>query len=497
MNIELSKTTILVATALAMAGCATHQPTDPESLGEIAASRMEELYDYNPTDPLTLGEVAALTLARNGDIAIKSIERQVEYGQRVVNNLDYLPKLSAEIEKTSRDSLPLSTSARVGDIDLGAVDKVPSYSALEDEKNTKLGLRWDLLNVINTYYLHQQQLGKEEIARLNEERAAQNVVRDAQAAYHLKAADDSVGRRIIRLSKQLNEQLEQVCREIPQNHSSTAVLLEKCEIGLSKVHSIAGVKSVLEKADVKLAALIRVNPKYHIDVQPPSFADPGPLKMSTDELVEYTLDNRPELAIERTKINNDKIGEQQAWSKVLPSIEIGIEQNTTDNPFIVNDEWEESYVRVNWNLIDQVIGAPFRAQVAKYKQALGEARYNNLIVTSIGQVYLGVDRYNTARSRWLTNYRRTQIAEQKHERSNKRKKNGSMSELDHLIEQLNYVAQEYNYRADYAEMMDALSQLYLSMGIPMISLIEEGDSIESLAQRFNDSLSTLALVQVN
>ena len=57
------------------------------------------------------------------------------------------------------------------------------------------------------------------------------------------------------------------------------------------------------------------------------------------------------------------------------------------------------------------------------------------------------------------------------------------------------MAQEYNYRADYAEMMDAISQLYLSIGIPMISLIQEGDTIETLSARYEQNLASLGIVE--
>jgi len=119
--------TLLAATMATLGGCATYEQQTPESLGEITGKRLPDIYDYAPAKPLSLGEVAALTLARNGDIAVKDIEIAIAYGQKVVNNLGYLPTLSAELERTSRSNLALSTSARVGDIDLGAVDKIPSY----------------------------------------------------------------------------------------------------------------------------------------------------------------------------------------------------------------------------------------------------------------------------------------------------------------------------------------------------------------------------------
>ncbi|MCP3851843.1 MAG: hypothetical protein GY694_16645, partial [Gammaproteobacteria bacterium] len=173
--------------------------------------------------------------------------------------------------------------------------------------------------------------GKEDIARFNRERAAQNVVRDSMAAYYLKAANESLGDELTALSKELDAKLEALCKNIPANNKSTPVLLDKCDSGLAKVHAIAGVRSTLAKADVNLAALIRVDPKHHIAVQPPSFADPRPLQMNTEELVEYALSHRPELLIEQTNINNERIEEQRARSKVLPGVEIGVTQNTTDN----------------------------------------------------------------------------------------------------------------------------------------------------------------------
>ena len=173
--------------ALLLTGCAPRaSQIDFDAKGKEFNKRMAQVYNWTPAKPLTKAEVAAWTFLRNRDIKLKFIELEGESARAVLASTDALPGIIANYQHTYRSKLSLSTSKRLGEVDLGEVDSVPSYSSEKDNDSASIGIHFDVINMLKNYMLAEKAGNEREISRLNLERAAEQSIREAFAAYYMR-----------------------------------------------------------------------------------------------------------------------------------------------------------------------------------------------------------------------------------------------------------------------------------------------------------------------
>jgi len=466
------KTKLFTLTAISL--CVSSCGTTPEiPIKEDHTDTYHALYANPVTGALTLSDTIAYMLKRNADRHVKLLEQSLAQAETFEGNYSLLPKLSARTHYISRSDLQLTTSERLTEdgeeTDLGDIDTVPSFSSEKDTTTTDIGLSWDILNVFNQYYTNKQLRDESLISQLNTIRSTQNAVRDIMATYYLAWADSLLHDDLVSEAKAIDQAAKERCVEAWNNIASyTDELLNDCDAMLETGKSFQATATKLKDGKTKLAALITTSPESDFSITGVQYLDPGELKTQPELMIEVAMRQRPELLVEEYKKRIARNDQKKAWLGLFPKLEIGIRANTTDNPFVVNDDWTETYVNFDWAIIDNLLTAPLRAKVAKYREKLAGARQEALIVTIVSQVYLAAERYKSARANWLSSYRLEESKRHLVNRAVAGYNAKTISNVQYRSSRSDHLRARFSTIIHYAEMQDALAQLILSLGYNLV-----------------------------
>ena len=493
---KINKLALTIAT-LCLTACASSKgPVTPTFQANDIASEITQIYDFVPPQNLKLNEVMAYVLTRNQDMATKRHEKSIAEGDKIFASLDYLPQITATLDNRERDRLNLSTSARLGEAPIEGVDTTPSFSAPLEVQNRTLSARWDLLNIIENYLVNvPKKKNAIYIAQLNREKAAQNVFRDVHSAFYLTAIYQTEGVALISLRNKLKNNLNEICEPILESEVMDDVLATRCTSGLETLNNVDNLIQKLQAAEINLAALMRVSPDVQISLATPDFSDPGYIDVDVEGLVDVALANRPEIAIEIIKERNAKLDKRGAYLDILPSLEFGYSYNETDNPFIVNSEWEEESVALTWNIIGKAIGAPFQAKAANRRGLLANSRKRAFALVAITQTHLAHQRYVGSRETWINTHRQMRIETRRSEKQEALFANGQLSEVVYLTDRINKIFATVKAKASHVEMTDSIAQLMLSIGVPVTPSVDSSRSFDELARKIEKQLQALSILE--
>lgn len=474
--------------------CTTTERMSKNEWNDAARTEKSTLYKSIPDRPLSLEDAYSHALMNNQDIKTKFLEKEIAEGDKLYANIDYLPQVRLNLIDTNRDTLRLSTSTRLGQGAIPGVDTVPSYSSLKDEQNASLRMSWDLLNVARNFLTHKQKGNEQYIAELNYERAAQNAFRDVFPNYTLNALLQSDGKQLEQTAKELSFEIDNVCSKILDEVSVDESLVTSCTQSLETVSNVSAIMDKLYQAELNLKALMSVSPSTNLTLVSPIYTDPGDLNITTKELIDYAVTNRPELGVELYRERNAKLEKKKAWVDIFPSVEIGYSKSDTDNPFVVNQDWEESSFNITWNLISKVIGAPFRAKQAERKSLLAKSRYRALLITTITQIELAHPLFESSRDRWLNSRKIAKISKKQLQKKNTLFANNQISKVEFLKSKIDSIQHQLQAGVDYGKMIDAMAMLYLSAGIPLTPSMEQAKSQDELIKAVGWKLRELSIV---
>ena len=309
------KMLITLMIVLALAACASTPEITPSEQRDIAKEEMTDVYDFKPSGPMSLNAVISNVILRNQDVWTKEYELQVAEGDKLLANLEYLPKLTATLNQKNRDRLLLTTSARLGEEPIEGVDTIPSYSAPTDVRTESIRLHWDLTQLWLNFLTSKQKGNAHWIAKLNRERAMQNIFRDVFPAYDLTTINQAEGVELANLKRNIKDNIDRICVSIVEEAVLNDVLASNCTSALSNHSTAVDLLASLKEADLNLHALMAVHPDVEIPLQQPMISDPGPLLWDTDRLIDFAVANRPELGVEIYKQRNSKIEKTKAWAR--------------------------------------------------------------------------------------------------------------------------------------------------------------------------------------
>ena len=491
MKINMKKTVLVLMTASLTACVGKQLPVTPDEQHAVSLAEMERVFNFRPDRVLGLQDVIGYTMTRNQDVITKNFELEISRGEKLFANLGYLPTLEASLRDTRRDSLLLTTSERLGQPPIEGVDTIPSFSAPQDVRNESVAIKWDLLNVAKNYLTVKQKANEEYIAKNNRERTAQNIFRDIYPAYSLSTINQHEGKQLKALSAKLKFALDKRCSVFGGGGAINGndALATNCMSALSSINNVKDLLSSLRSAELNLHALMSVPSDHEILLEKPRFTDPGAIQMDLDELLDYAIANRPELGVEIYRERIAKLDKQKAKIDILPSVEFGYTYNETDNPFVVNQEFEESSFNVTWNLISKVIGTPLRIRQADRQAQLAKSRYRALLITILTQTELAHSEFITAREKWINSYQKHKIQAKIQLRNRSKYEAGAISEIEHYKNEIDAVLSQMQVSADYGRMIDGLSMLYLSIGIPVtpnLDITDPSRLVDLIAARLRE-----------
>ena len=486
------------ALAVLLAGCAI-QPqalTSDEMVSFSEANLSALAADQEPiTGPVTLYEAMARALKYNLDFRVERMKQALAMGDVELKSWEMLPSLVAEAGYSGRSNEPGGSSEN---LITGVQSLAPSKSTEKNMFSAKLEFSWDILDFGLSYVRAKQAADRALIAQERTRKVANRIIEDVRTAFWRAASAQRLGAVMRRLRSRVSVALANARRQERSGTEPLAALTYEREL-ISIRRQLAELERNLRVAREQLALLMNVAPGMDFRLAIPKRRPVG-LNMRWDapRMVEIALRNRPEL---RDLAYQQRINAQEANAAVLemlPGIKLYAGPNWDSNKYLYNNNWVSWGARTTWNLLN-LFRLPVRQRQIKAREKLLKAQAQAMAMAIIAQVHI-------ARVRHLYQQRVFRAAadyfDVQRRILNKIKAaalNDAASEQSLIREQMNTVLAAVKYDVAYAELQNAIANVYASLGLdPFDTPVGPETSVRELAAALKRAWrKPLQLAQVN
>ena len=464
-------------------GCATK--VDPLSSDERyarAAQDMASMFNNQEpvTAPITIGEAIARALSYNLDHRLKRMETALATRQYQFDRTGMLPNLVADAGYSKRSNQPGANSV---DIDTGEETLANSTSTERTNEFSDLIFTWNTLDFGLAYYTAKQSSNEVLIAEERRRKTIQNISQDVidafWKAWMAQSLEPKIDSLLAEASSALSDSRQLVARGVQD--SSSALSLQSSI--LNTMNSLVEMRDRVDLGRARLGALLNIPPGTSFRVAPPTAMDvPARLSEAVDEISQQALLNRPELREEDYRKRVTQIEVKKALLKMFPQLTFSTGGYRNENEFLVNNDWTEIGADLSWDLLG-ILNASAERRFQKASVNVADARRVALSLAVITQVYLGVSRYELARSRYASASElydiRSQLA--RNDRSSGSRASG-IEELDSRAAEL---AAEMRRNLAFAETQAAFARVINSVGIDPVPNTVTTHDLAGLSDAFN------------
>ncbi len=363
-----------------LAACAVDpEPLTPQERTARAETDLKRIQamEFVPDGPITLHQAMARAVAFNLQRRVKEIEREIEDAKLQTNSYDFLPGLEFDGSRNRSDK-ELSRSD----------DRITNTGSA--------GLTWNVLDLGVSYARAKQQSNEVLIARENERKALQDIMRQVRIAYWRAAG----ARRLMQGVQASAKHITVAMRESRAMERSGANDVFKSvsyrrEI-VDSVRQALAVQRELREARAELAELLNIRPGADFTLATTTLASNMPsLPMTLSEMEKHALDHRPELRVEDY---NERIGEWQvreAFFNMLPSAKLSASGNYSSDSFNLTPNWISTGFQLGMNLFSLFSGAS-KATEARRRTELARRQRLALTLAVMTQTHMAYAQYRNA-----------------------------------------------------------------------------------------------------
>ncbi len=456
---------LALAAATALSGCAV----SPEHLSgeEMAAFTEANLKQITVgqepiTGPVDLYEAMARALKYNLDFRVEQMNEALAAGDLDLKSWDMLPKLVARSEWSRRSNEP---GGRSQSLLTGIESLEPSKSTERTTLTADLTLSWNILDFGLSYVRALQAADRVLIANERRRKVVNRIFEDVRTAFWRAASEQRLSASMNRLERRVRRALANSRRLSRSGQTSplTALTYERELVGIKK--QLQELRSELKTARMQLAALMNVPPgtRFRLAIPKPPTAAPR-LKWDTRQMIRIALKNRPELREEayRRRINEKEA--QAALLELLPGASLYTAFNVDANDFLYNNNWVSWGARASWNLM-KVFRYPLRKRRIEARDKVIHARTLALTMAIMTQVCVSRVRYLHQRRilESTREYRDVQYRILRHVRA--AATTDAASEQTLIREQMNTVLASARHDVAYADLQNAMANLYATLGL--------------------------------
>jgi len=479
-NIRLMLVSALV---VFITGCATKVDplTNDERFTRVAEDMASMFADQEPINgPITIGEAIARALRFNLDHRLKRMETALAVRKYEFDRTGLLPNIVANAGYSDRSNDPGANSV---DVDTGEETLVNSTSTERENEFYDLEFTWNTLDFGLAYYTAKQSSNEVLIAEERRRKTIQNISQDVidafWKAWMAQSLEPKIDSLIAEASSALDESRDLVSRGV---QNSTEALGLQSSI-LNTINSLVEMRDRVDLGKARLGALLNIKPGIDFLVSPPTAMDvPSSLSEGIDEISQKALLNRPELREEDYRKRVTQLEVKKALLKMFPQLTFSTGYFRNENEFLINNDWTQVGVDLSWDLLG-ILSANAEKRFQQASINVDDARRVALSLAVITQVYLGVSRYELARSRYASANElydiRSQLA--RNDRSNGSRASG-IEELDSRAAAL---AAEMRRNLAFAETQAAFARVINSAGIDPIPNTIESHDLKILSDAFN------------
>ena len=380
----------LIAAALALVwltGCAIKpQPFTEIDRAATASAERAKLFDQQEpvSGPITLDQAMARAVRYNLDHRLKMMEEALSQRQLDLSNFNLLPKLTAQAGYNHRNH-PLASGSE--GLYTGEESLIPSFSTDQNSRTADLNLSWNLLDFGVSYFEAKQQADHVLVLEQRRRKVVQLLMQQVRESYWQTLGAQRLRDRVGPLLEQARVALEDSRREQAQGLRSPITTLTYQRILLDLMRQLEVVRTQLEEAKPRLAALMNLDPGSDFTLAGSDTFQVPAFDMPMDKMEDMALQRRPELVEasynERISVNET----HKAIAKLLPGIELSLGTHYDSNSFLVYNTWQSAGVSISWNLLNALNAGNIRG-AAQAQLDVAQAQRMALSMAVLSQVHL-------------------------------------------------------------------------------------------------------------
>ena len=294
---------------------------------------------FTPKGPITLDQAIARAIAYNLEGRVKEIEHEIADAELETRNYDMLPELSVE---GRRDWL-----------------SEPRTTTDDPVKNSaNATITWNILDLGVSYAKAKQQANKVLIAREQERKALQDIVRKVRVAYRRAAGARQLMNSVNAISRSIKGAMQE-SRAMERSGANAVAESVSYRRGIIEaVRQALSVQRELRESRAQLAELLNIPPgtPFTLEAEPLSVAMPV-VPMSLPEMERYALDNRPELRVEDYKERVSDWQAREAMFSMLPAPKVSLGKNYSNDSYDLTPNWLSTGFQLGMNIFNLFSGA--------------------------------------------------------------------------------------------------------------------------------------------
>ena len=490
---------IAITLAAVLSGCAV-QPealTQDEMVSFADANLSALAADQEPiSGPVSLYEAMARALKYNLDFRVERMKQALAMGDAELKSWEMLPSLVAKAGYSGRSNEPGGSSENLL---TGVQSLAPSKSTEKETFTASLQFSWDILDFGLSYVRAQQAADKVLIAQERTRKVVNRIIEDVRTAFWRAASAQRLRQAMSRLRKRVRVALANARKQSrSQQTEPLAALTYEREL-VSIKRQLSELQRDLHTAKVQLALLMNVAPGTSFTLAVPRHR-PTNLKIDHDphQLISLALRNRPEMREQAYQLRINAKEADAAVLELLPGINLYSGLDWDSNKYLYNDHWVSWGAKATWNLF-RVFRYPARRRVVQAREEVIKAQAQALAMAIIAQVHISRVRYLYQRHVFQAAHEYFDVQRRILNQVRAAVMNDVASEQSLIREQMNTVLAAVKYDVAYADLQNAIANVYASLGLdPYEGPVSTDMSVKELASALRRAWEKpLRLAQVN
>lgn len=325
-----------------IAGCTVaNEPMTPAEYSARTTSDLKMIgkLEFVPTEPISLNQAIARAVAFNLERRVKEIEREIEDAKLRTKSVDMLPALEFDAGRDTT-SEPLSSTD----------DHVTQTASA--------GMTWNILDLGVSYARAKQQADEVLIARENERKALQDIIRGVRTAYWRAVGAQRLMGKVQAIAQNIKIAMRE-SRAMEQSGANDVAksVAYRREI-VESVRQALTIQGELREARGELAEYLNIRPGTDFKLAEITLASSMPaLPMSLAEMERHALENRPELRIEDYNERMSEWQAREALFDMLPGAKLTAGKNYSSDAFNLTTNWISTGFQLGLNIIDLFSGS--------------------------------------------------------------------------------------------------------------------------------------------
>ena len=242
---------------------------------------------------------------------------------------------------------------------------------------------------------------------------------------------------------------------------------------LDLLRQLESIERQLAISKTELAALINLPPGHRFTLAIPRRMTVERLKVPITRMEEIALLHNPDILEQsyQARISADET--RKAFVRMLPGVTLNYGRYYDSNSFYVNNHWTLDAARLSWNVLGNLLAAPFQIRRAQELQEVAGLKRQAMSVVVLAKLHIAFQQYISAAREYRWSAQLADVDRRLYRQIANRTATDAQSDLERVSAQVSAVFSDVRRYLAYAEMQAALGRLYATIGVdPMPESVE-------------------------